>query len=66
MVAIIYIAIWEKKLRSIQLQNYDFVASSEAEKNVFITKTCINEQLERKYVPTFNHSSSRQALLRSS
>lgn len=32
MVAIIYIAIWEKKLRSIQLQNYDFVASSEAEK----------------------------------
>lgn len=32
MVSIIYIAIWEKKLRSIQLQNYDFVASSEAEK----------------------------------
>lgn len=34
MVSIIYVAIWEKKkkLRSIQLQNYAFVARSEAEK----------------------------------
>lgn len=66
MVSIIYVAIWEKKMKVYSVAKLWFCCQKWSRKNVFRTNTCINEQLERKYVPTFNHSSFRQALLRSS
>lgn len=56
----------KKKIKVYSVAKLCFCCQKWSRKNLFITKTCINEQLERKYVSTLNHSSLCQALLRSS